>query len=164
MPVLDGVGATAELVRLPDAPAVLVLTTFHVDDLVLGALRAGATGYLLKDTDPRELARAVHTAAAGDTLLSPEVTRTVLARLDEPPDVLARRTAARDAFDLLTDREREVAVAVGRGLSNADIAHEAHMSEATVKTHVSRVLAKTGSDNRVQIAILVHDAGLADRD
>ena len=88
----------------------------------------------------------------------------MLARLAEPPDVLARRTAARAALDLLTEREREVAVAVGRGLSNADIALDARMSEATVKTHVSRVLAKTGSDNRVQIAILVHDAELLDRD
>jgi len=164
MPVMDGVAATAALRQLPSPPAVLVLTTFHVDEFVVGALRAGATGYLLKDTDPHELARAVHTAAAGDTLLSPAVTRTVLDRLSEPDGTNARREEARRRLDLLTEREREVAVAVGHARSNAQIARIMHMSEATVKTHVSRALAKTNTENRVQIAILVHDAGLIDRD
>ena len=163
MPVMDGVAATAELCRLPSPPAVLVLTTFHVDEYVVGALRAGATGYLLKDTDPHELARAVHTAAAGDTLLSPAVTQTVLDRLREPDGVVERREEARRRLDALTERELEVAVAVGHAHSNAEIARSMHMSEATVKTHVSRALAKTNTGNRVQIAILVHDAGLIDR-
>jgi DNA-binding NarL/FixJ family response regulator len=164
MPVMDGVAATAELRRLPSPPAVLVLTTFHVDEYVVGALRAGATGYLLKDTDPHELARAVHTAAAGDTVLSSAVSRTVFDRLDEAPGVVARREEARSRLGLLTERELEVAVAIADARSNAQIAQAMHMSEATVKTHVSRALAKTNTDNRVQIAILVHDAGLIDRD
>jgi DNA-binding NarL/FixJ family response regulator len=164
MPVLDGVAATAEVQRLPAPPAVLVLTTFHVDEYVVGALRAGATGYLLKDTDPHELARAVHTAAAGDTVLSSTVSRTVLDRLAESPGLVARREEARRRLATLTERELEVAVAVADGRSNAQIARDMHMSEATVKTHVSRALAKTQCDNRVQIAILVHDAGLVERD
>lgn len=164
MPVMDGVTATGELVRLPAPPAVLVLTTFHLDEHVLGALRAGATGYLLKDTDPHEIARAVHTAASGDTVLSPEVTRTVLARMDEPAGRATRREQALVRLDVLTDREREVVVAVAHGLPNAEIARAQHLSEATVKTHVSRALAKTGTENRVQIAMIVHDAGLAHPD
>jgi DNA-binding NarL/FixJ family response regulator len=164
MPVMDGVAATAEVRRLPIPPAVLVLTTFHVDEYVVGALRAGATGYLLKDTDPHELARAVHTAAAGDTLLSSVVTQTVLNRLSERDGAAALREEARRRLEPLTERELEVAVAVGHARSNAQIARSMHMSEATVKTHVSRALAKTNTDNRVQIAILVHDAGLIDRE
>jgi DNA-binding NarL/FixJ family response regulator len=164
MPVMDGVAATTEVRRLPTPPAVLVLTTFHVDEYVVGALRAGATGYLLKDTDPHELARAVHTAAAGDTLLSSAVTRTVVDRLSEPDGANARREEARQRLDPLTERELEVAVAIGRARSNAQIARSMHMSEATVKTHVSRALAKTNTDNRVEIAILVHDAGLVHRE
>lgn len=163
MPVLDGVRATAELVRLPDPPAVLVLTTFHLDEHVLGALRAGATGYLLKDTDPDDIARAVHTAAAGETVLSPAVTRALLARTDEPADRSARRERALVRLGTLTERERDVVLAVARGLPNAEIARSSHLAEATVKTHVSRAMAKTSTDNRVQLAVLVHDAGLLEQ-
>lgn len=160
MPVMDGVQATAAVAKLPDPPAVLVLTTFHLDDYVVGALHSGASGYLLKDTPPREIARAVHTVAAGDTLLSPAVTRTVLARMDSGDGRGARRDRARKRLEPLTERELEVAVGVARGKPNAQIAREGHMSEATVKTHVSHALTKTGCGNRVQVAMLVHDAGM----
>lgn len=160
MPVMDGVLATAALTELPDPPAVLVLTTFHLDEYVVGALQAGARGYLLKDTPPTEIARAVHTAAAGNTLLSPAVTRTMLARMSHTDGNSARRERALRRLQPLTERELEVAVAVAQGKPNAEIAREAHMSEATVKTHVSRALMKTQTDNRVQVARLVHDAGL----
>ncbi|GAB2993926.1 response regulator transcription factor [Amycolatopsis acidiphila] len=160
MPVMDGVLATAALTELPDPPAVLVLTTFHLDEYVVGALQAGARGYLLKDTPPTEIARAVHTAAAGNTPLSPAVTRTMLARMSHTDGNSARRERALRRLQPLTERELEVAVAVAQGKPNAEIAREAHMSEATVKTHVSRALMKTQTDNRVQVARLVHDAGL----
>lgn len=160
MPVLDGVAATALVRALPDPPAVLVLTTFHADHYVLGALRAGASGFLLKDTPPVDIARAVHVVADGDALLSPAVTRTVISRFSRD-DGSGRRDDARRRLAVLTEREREVAVELGAGRSNADIATVLFMSEATVKAHVSRALTKTGSSNRVQVAILVHDAGLS---
>jgi DNA-binding NarL/FixJ family response regulator len=154
MPVLDGVASIRELRARGDTVPVLVLTTFQVDTYVVAALRAGATGYLLKDTPPAELVRAVHVAAAGDSVFSATVTARVVSRLGAPDDAAtadARRRLAR-----LTDRERQVADAVSAGSSNATIADDMHMSEATVKTHVSRVLAKTGAENRVQIALLVY--------
>ncbi|MEV7289242.1 response regulator transcription factor [Streptomyces sp. NPDC093252] len=160
MPAVDGLTATAQLRGRRDAPQVVVLTTFHADEQVLRALRAGAAGFVLKDTPPAEILDAVRRVAAGDPVLSPAVTRQLMERAAGTPGGDDRRTRARGRIAALNDREREVAVAVGRGLSNAEIAGELYMSVATVKTHVSRVLAKLGLNNRVQIALLAHDAGL----
>jgi DNA-binding NarL/FixJ family response regulator len=160
MPGVDGIAATGQITSRPDPPKVIVLTTFHLDEYVLGALRAGASGFLLKDTPPAEIIRAVRLVAAGEAMLSPAVTRTLIERFgadtSEP-----RRAAAREALRALTDREREVAAEVAQGRSNAEIAARLYMSEATVKAHVSRVLAKLGAANRVQVAIMARDAGLA---
>ena len=154
MPVLDGVAATRELRARGGAPPVLVLTTFQLDTYVVQALQAGASGYLLKDTPPEEIIRAVHVAAAGDSVFSATVTEQLVARLGRTDD--AATTDARRRLDRLTDREREVAAAVAAGSSNAAIATDMTMSEATVKSHVSRILGKTGAENRVQIALLIY--------
>jgi DNA-binding NarL/FixJ family response regulator len=157
MPGTDGITATSALRRLPAPPHVIVLTTFQADDHVLSALRAGADGFLLKDTPPADIIRAVRLVAAGEAMLSPSVTRTLLQHLGND-DAAARQRAAAERLKVLTERELEVALAVGSGASNAEIAASLFMSEATVKAHVSRLLTKLGVTNRVQIAILVHDA------
>src|SRR5262249_50335564 len=159
MPQLDGIAATRLLAVQPDPPAVVVLTTFDADELVLRALRAGAAGFLLKDTPPAEIVRAIELVAAGDSMLSPAVTRQLIALVARDSDADVRRDGARDALSPLSAREQEVALAVGQGRSNAEIATELHMSVATVKAHVSRLLVKLDVDNRVQIALLVQDAG-----
>ena len=159
MPTVDGLAATERLRGRADAPQVVVLTTFHADDQVLRALRAGAAGFVLKDTPPAEIVQAVRRVAAGDPVLSPDVTRQLM-RHATAGSAETRRRTARDRLAALNDREREVAMAVGRGASNAEIAAELYMSVATVKTHVSRVLAKLNLNNRVQIALLTYDAGL----
>jgi DNA-binding NarL/FixJ family response regulator len=158
MPVLDGIAATAELRRLPAAPPVLILTTFQLDDRVLLALQAGASGYLLKDTNPIDIARGVHVAASGGSVFSASIAERLVRQAGPDPETqrLAEDAAARLAR--LTDRERAVAEAVAEGKSNATIAAELFMSEPTVKTHVSRALAKLGADNRVQIALAVYTA------
>ncbi|MFF4059768.1 response regulator [Streptomyces sp. NPDC001668] len=162
MPSADGLTATEQLRGRPDAPQVVVLTTFHADEQVLRALRAGAAGFVLKDTPPAEILAAVRRVAAGDPVLSPTVTRQLM---EHAAGTAAdtRRARARERLAALNDREREVAVAVGRGLSNAEIAAALYMSVATVKTHVSRVLAKLDLNNRVQIALLAYDAGLLEQ-
>jgi len=162
MPKLDGLAATRLVRARPDAPQVIVLTTFDVDDHVLLALREGAAGFLVKDTPPTEILRAIRLVAAGDAVLSPTVTRKLIDHMaaDSAPAVSAR---ARGQLLELTEREHEVAVAVGHGSSNAEVAAELYMSVATVKAHVSRLLLKLDLDNRVQIALLVHDAGLSPR-
>ncbi|MDX2681438.1 response regulator transcription factor [Streptomyces sp. NY05-11A] len=159
MPAMDGLTATERLRRRADAPQVVVLTTFHADEQVLRALRAGAAGFVLKDTPPAEILDAVRRVAAGDPVLSPTVTRQLM---DHAAGTAAdtRRAHARVRLAALGEREREVAVAVGRGLANADIAAGLFMSVATVKAHVSRILAKLDLNNRVQIALLAYDAGL----
>ena len=145
---------------MANPPQVIVLTTFHVDDYVLRALRAGASGFLLKDTAPAEIIAAIRLVHAGEAMLSPSVTRTLLGTIaDGAAD--DRRGTALARLESLTEREREVAVALGAGASNAEIAGRLYMSEATVKAHVSRLLTKLGAANRVQVAIVVHDAGLA---
>jgi DNA-binding NarL/FixJ family response regulator len=159
MPTVDGLAATERLRSRKDAPQVIVLTTFHADDQVLRALRAGAAGFVLKDTPPAEILDAVRRVAAGDPVLSPTVTRQLMAHAAGSA-LDTRRTSARTRVAALNDREREVAVAVGQGRSNAEIATELFMSIATVKTHVSRILAKLDLNNRVQIALLTYDAGL----
>jgi DNA-binding NarL/FixJ family response regulator len=157
MPGMDGISATSALRRLATAPHVIVLTTFQADEQVMSALRAGADGFLLKDTAPAEIVQAVRLVAAGEAMLSPSVTRTLLSKLGDDA-VTERRRAAAQRLTSLTDREREVATAVASGASNAEIAASLFMSEATVKAHVSRLLTKLGVTNRVHIAILVHEA------
>jgi DNA-binding NarL/FixJ family response regulator len=160
MPGMDGLAATELLRARDDAPEVIVLTTFEADDYVLRALRAGASGFLLKDTPPAEIVSAVRTVAAGKPILSPAVTRRLIGHVTEDGSD-ERERHARERLALLTEREREVAVAVGAGKTNAEISRELFMSVATVKAHVSRVLEKLELNNRVQIALLAHDAGLA---
>jgi DNA-binding NarL/FixJ family response regulator len=158
MPGLDGVSAAALLTAQPSAPAVLMLTTFDADELVLRALRAGAAGFLLKDTPPAEIVRAIELVHAGDSMLSPAVTRRLIDLVAGEVEEGTPRADADRLIDDLSPRELEVARAVGRGLSNADISAELHLSVATVKAHVSRLLEKLGADNRVQIALLIRDA------
>ncbi len=160
MPRMDGLVATEQLRAREDAPAVIVLTTFDADDMVLRALRAGAGGFLLKDTPPPEILKAVRLVAAGEAMLSPTVTRQLLTHF-AGGGADARRADAAALLERLTDREREVALAVAEGMSNAEIAATLYMSVATVKAHVSRLLTKLELNNRVQIALLAHDAGLA---
>ncbi|MFI0976846.1 response regulator [Streptomyces sp. NPDC021093] len=162
MPVVDGLTATEQLRAGPDAPEVVVLTTFHADEQVLRALRAGAAGFVLKDTPPAQIVAAVRRVAAGDPVLSPAVTQQLITHVAGAGGAEERKGRAQRRLGLLADREREVAVAVGRGCSNAEIATELYMSVPTVKTHVSRILAKLDLNNRVQIALLAHDAGLLD--
>jgi DNA-binding NarL/FixJ family response regulator len=158
MPGMDGLSATELLREREDAPEVIVLTTFDADDYVLRALRAGASGFLLKHTPPAEIVRAIRAVAAGEPMLSPTVTRRLIGQVTES-EADERQRRAREQLDRLTEREREVAVAVGLGKSNAEISRELYMSVATVKAHVSRVLEKLELNNRVQIALLAHDAG-----
>ena len=159
MPQLDGIAATRLLCAQPHPPAVLVLTTFDADELVLRALQAGAAGFLLKDTPPGEIVRAIELVHAGDAMLSPAITRRLIALVAGDSDAGARTDDARARMATLSPRERDVALAVGRGQANAEIAAALHLSVATVKAHVSRLLDKLDVDNRVQIALLVQDAG-----
>jgi DNA-binding NarL/FixJ family response regulator len=159
MPVMNGLEATRELHAGPEPPRVIVLTTFDADEHVVGAIAAGADGFLLKDTPPAEIVAAIRKVAAGEAMLSPSVTRTLIRRVREDPS-LERAGAAEKRLATLTRRELEVALAVGRGLSNAEIAGALFLSVPTVKAHVSRLFDKLEATNRVQIAICVHDAGL----
>jgi len=162
MPRMNGLDATAELAKRPDAPAVIVLTTFDADEYVVRALREGATGFLLKDTPPASIVDAVRKVAIGEPMLSPSVTAQLIRQISDTAGTSAvdRATLARGRLGSLSEREYEVAVAVGTGKSNAAIAAELYMSVATVKAHVSRILTKLDASNRVHIAICVHDAGL----
>lgn len=155
MPGRDGIDATAEIAAAHPASRVLVLTTFDQDDLLYGALAAGAAGFLLKNSSPEELVRAVHLVAAGDSVLDPAVTARVLARLTAP-----RPTGSGDpGLDRLTEREKDVLVLLTRGRTNAEIAADLGVGEATAKTHVSRVIAKLGVRDRVQAVILAYESG-----
>jgi DNA-binding NarL/FixJ family response regulator len=158
MPQLDGIAATRLLRAQPQAPAVIVLTTFDADELVMRALRAGAAGFLLKDTPAAEIVQAIEHVHAGDGSLSPAVARRLIALVAGDGEAGDRYEQARERLARLSPREREVAIAVGEGLANAEIATELHMSVATVKAHVSRLLTKLGVENRVQIALLVQEA------
>ena len=160
MPEVDGLAATRQITALPDPPKVIVLTTFELDEYVHTALEHGAVGFLLKDTPPGDLLNAVRTVAAGNAMLSPTVTKRLIEEFNGGGS--ARAAEARRRLDVLTEREREVVIAVAQGLSNAEIGTQLHMSEATVKTHLSRVLTKLALGNRVQVAILAHRAGLLD--
>jgi DNA-binding NarL/FixJ family response regulator len=157
MPDLDGIAATRELLgAFPDVRVVIV-TTFEQDDYIFGALRAGASGFLLKRSRPEELVSAIHTVAAGDSLLSPSVTSRVIERMAQQP---GPDLTADTRLDELTPREREVLALVARGLSNGEIAAELVVEESTIKTHVRRILAKLGARDRVQAVIFAYESGL----
>jgi DNA-binding NarL/FixJ family response regulator len=158
MPRVNGIVATQRTRARPNPPEVIVLTTFDSDENVLRALRAGASGFLLKDAPPAEIARAIRHVAAGEPILSPRVTRRLM---DRAATEAGAYTTARMALSALSAREHDVAVAVGRGRTNAEIAAELHVSIATVKAHITKVLTKLNVGNRTQIALLAHDAGLA---
>jgi DNA-binding NarL/FixJ family response regulator len=157
MPGMDGLAATERLCTRSAAPKIVILTTFDADEYVMRALRAGAAGFLLKDCAPDELFRAIETVADGNAMLSPAVTRRLLAQISDPARA-ERRSRARAALARLSDRERDIAYAVGRGMPNAEISAELFLSTATVKTHVSSVLSKLGVSNRVEVALIVHDS------
>ncbi len=159
MPRMDGLAATEQLRQRPGAPEVIVLTTFDADEHVVRALRGGAAGFLLKDTPPVEILRAIRLVAAGEPILSPTVTRQLIAHVADN-GVDARRGRALALLAGLSEREREVAIAIGQGKSNAEISAALYMSVATVKAHVSRLLTKLDLNNRVQVALLAHDAGV----
>jgi DNA-binding NarL/FixJ family response regulator len=157
MPDLDGIAATAELSRAASSARVLILTTFEQDDYVFESMRAGASGFLLKRTRPEELIAAVHTIAAGDSLLSPSVTRRVIDRMAQQP---TPRVADQAKLDELTPREREVLALVARGLSNREIATELVVEEATIRSHIRRILMKLELRDRVQIVIFAYETGV----
>jgi DNA-binding NarL/FixJ family response regulator len=157
MPDLDGIAATREVVAAFPEAKVVILTTFEQDDYIFGALNAGASGFLLKRTSPEELIAAIHNVAAGDSLLSPSVTRRVIERVAQQP---AAELAPDDRLDHLTPREREVLEQVARGLSNGEIAAELVIEESTVKTHVKRILMKLRLRDRVQAVIFAYESGL----
>jgi DNA-binding NarL/FixJ family response regulator len=159
MPVMDGLTATQRILALPSPPQVAVLTTFHLDEYVYAALAAGAAGFLLKDTPPREIAAAVRAVADGTATLSPAVTATLIDSYVERR-AAPRRAAALERVAALSDREREVLRLLGSGEPNAELAKRLFVSEATVKTYVSRLLTKLDLANRTQAAILAHEAGL----
>ncbi|MGN0062750.1 MAG: response regulator [Nocardioides sp.] len=159
MPRMDGLEATRALHARPDPPHVIVLTTFDADDNVVEAVAAGADGFLLKDTDPADIVAAVRRVVDGDPMLSPTATASLIRRVRNAPD--DRSDAAVQRLEALTEREREVALEVARGLTNAEIARTLHLSVPTVKAHVSRLFDKLHATNRVQIALCVRDAGLS---
>ena len=159
MPGTDGIEATQRITAAGPLPKVLVLTTFDLDEYAFGALRAGASGFLLKDVRPSELVAAIRTVAAGDAVVSPRVTRRLL---EEYAQVLplGQQTQHYPQLSALTEREREVLIAVARGLSNTEIAASLYVSEATVKSHVGRILSKLSLRDRVQVVVLAYEAGL----
>jgi DNA-binding NarL/FixJ family response regulator len=158
MPRVDGIAATRLLHEQPRPPQVIVLTTFDADEYVVRGLEAGAAGFLLKDSEPAEIVRAIHHVHRGDGTLSPSVARRLIAMVAGDGEAGARREAARDRLARLSPRERDVALAIGQGRPNADIARELHISVGTVKSHITALLSKLEVDNRVQIALLVHEA------
>jgi DNA-binding NarL/FixJ family response regulator len=158
MPRLDGIAATKRIRATPDAPRVLVLTTFDLDEYVYAGLRAGASGFLLKDTLAPDLISAIRVVVAGESVVAPTATRRLVERfLDTTPELDRARA---QALTVLTDREREVLALIARGLSNAEIAAELYLSEGTVKTHVSHVLGKLSLRDRVQAVVLAYETGL----
>ncbi|WBQ06818.1 response regulator [Kribbella sp. CA-293567] len=161
MPTMDGLTATEAIRRRPGAPEVVILTTFDADEHVLRALRAGAAGFILKDTPPAEIVESVRRIAGGQPVLSPGVTKRLITRVASSGHD-QRKGKAAERIEALNERERDIAVAVGEGKSNAEISAALYLSIPTVKTHVSRILTKLDMNNRVQIALLVHDAGLLD--
>jgi DNA-binding NarL/FixJ family response regulator len=161
MPVMDGIEATRQIVGSGSAARILVLTTFNLDEYVYAALRAGASGFLLKDVPPADLLTGVRAVAAGDAVVAPSVTRRLIdAFVDHLPDPATGRSPVDERLHQLTEREREVLVEVARGRSNAEIAGSLTVSEATVKTHVGRILAKLSLRDRVQVVVFAYEAGV----
>jgi DNA-binding NarL/FixJ family response regulator len=161
MPVMDGVEATRAIVASGSAARIIILTTFDLDEYAFAALRAGASGFLLKDVPPTDMLSAIRAVASGDAVVAPSTTRRLLDSLAHRlPDPRAQPPVADPRIDALTPREHEVLVAVARGLSNGEIAERLVLSEATVKTHVSRILAKLELRDRVQIVVFAYDRGL----
>jgi DNA-binding NarL/FixJ family response regulator len=160
MPLLDGIEATKRIVGDPASTEVrvLILTTFDADEYVYAALRAGASGFLLKDVPPEELVAAIEVLAEGEALLAPSITRRLIAEFSVRPAITDDRAVR--GLELLTAREREIMIEVGRGLSNAEIAERVVVSHATVKTHVSRILTKLGARDRAQLVVLAYESGL----
>ncbi len=160
MPGMDGIEATRQILGAPEGAdtRVLILTTFDLDQYVYDALRAGASGFLLKDTPPEELLDAIRVIAAGNALLAPSVTRTLIAEFAGRAAPLMKNA---DALGMITPREREVLLLIARGRSNGEIAEELHMSSATAKTHVSRLLSKLGARDRAQLVVIAYESGLA---
>lgn len=158
MPVVDGVRATAQILESGSSSRVLVMTTFDLDEHALGALRAGASGFLLKDTPPEDLVSAIRSVAAGDAVVSPKVTRRLLGRFIDGGETTPRRDPA--LLDVLTGRERQVLEHMATGQSNTEIAQTLFLSESTVKTHVGRILTKLGLRDRVQAVVLAYETGL----
>lgn len=158
MPTVDGITATERLTAAPDAPKVIILTTFDLDEYVLRAIRCGASGFLLKDAPPEDMLAAIRTVHSGDAVIAPSSTRRLLDHLVQVlPD---EQRAAPAALDGLTDREREVLVLMARGLSNCEIADRLYVAEATVKTHVGRILMKLSARDRVQAVVVAYETGL----
>ena len=158
MPRMDGVEATRRIRERPDAPRVLILTTFDLDEHAYAGLKAGASGFFLKDSPPADLLSAIRAVHSGEAVVAPSTTRRLLDRfVSSLPD---EETASPDALDLLTEREREVLVKIAGGLSNTEIGTELFVSEATVKTHVGRILTKLGLRDRVQAVVLAYETGL----
>lgn len=172
MPRLDGIAATEAIVVSPDAPRVLVLTTFDLDEYAFAAIRAGASGFLLKDARPDELLAAIRAVHAGDAALAPSVTRRLMQQFarqgaapeaPRSPDAAAHRavpSGSAEALDSLTPREREILTAIAEGLSNDELAERFFLSPSTIKTHIGRLLHKLGARDRVQLVILAYEAGI----
>ena len=155
MPVMDGLTATAEILTHPDAPRVVMLTTFDLDEAAARAIRQGASGFLLKDADPEFLLAAIRTVHAGSSVIAASATRELFAHFAEAPKPVPPQ------YTSLTEREREIFALTARGLSNAEIASREYLSEATVKTHISRILAKLALRDRVQLVVFAFEHGLA---
>ena len=155
MPVLDGIEATRRITEAEDAPRVIILTTFELDEYVFEALRAGASGFLLKRTDPEQLVAAVRVVAGGEALLSPSVTRQLIAEFTRRPQMGSNVRLAD-----LTDREREVLLLIARGLSNQELADQLFIADNTVKTHVKRIFTKLGARDRAQAIVMAYESGL----
>jgi DNA-binding NarL/FixJ family response regulator len=161
MPGMDGIEATRRITSSGDRSRVLVLTTFDLDEYVYAALRAGASGFLLKDVRPEELLAGIRAVAAGDAIISPTLTRRLLDEFAQHVPVRGSGSAAEPRLSPLTERERQILVAIGKGWTNGEIAAHFVLSESTVKTHVGRVLAKIGARDRIQAVIFAYDLGLA---
>jgi DNA-binding NarL/FixJ family response regulator len=161
MPVMDGIEATRQIVESGSAARILMLTTFNLDEYVFAALRAGASGFLLKDVPPGDLLSGIRAVAAGDAVVAPSVTRRLIAAFaGHLPDPSTGRSPTDERLQQLTEREREVVLEVARGRSNAEIAQQLHLSQATVKTHVGRILTKLALRDRVQVVVFAYEAGI----
>jgi DNA-binding NarL/FixJ family response regulator len=161
MPVMDGIEATRQIVESGSAARILMLTTFNLDEYVFAALRAGASGFLLKDVPPGDLLTGIRAVAAGDAVVAPSVTRRLIAAFaGHLPDPSTGRSPIDERLHQLTEREREVVLEVARGRSNSEIAQQLHLSQATVKTHVGRILTKLALRDRVQVVVFAYEAGI----